>query len=183
MNVGIVGCGLIGQKRARALGGCRAGRRARTCRASAPRRSRAASPARRRARRLARRWSSAPTSTSSSWRRPTTRCAGDRPGRGRRRGKHVLVEKPAARRAAELDPVIAAAARARRRWSRSASTTASTRRSARRTALVDEGALGDRSCTSAARYGHGGRLGLRPRVARRSRARRAAASCSTRAST
>jgi predicted dehydrogenase len=72
-------------------------------------------------------------------------------------GKHVLVEKPAARRAAELDPVIDAARRAgvlvrvgfNHRYHPGA-------RKAR--ALVDAGAVGDLMYVRG-RYGHGGRVG------------------------
>jgi predicted dehydrogenase len=72
-------------------------------------------------------------------------------------GKHVLVEKPAARNAAELDAVHAAVARTRakvrvgfnHRYHRAF-------RQAR--AIVDSGALGELSHVRA-RYGHGGRLG------------------------
>lgn len=72
-------------------------------------------------------------------------------------GKHVLVEKPAARTAAELESVSAAVARTRakvrvgfnHRFHRAF-------RDAR--AIVDSGALGELSHVRA-RYGHGGRLG------------------------
>lgn len=72
-------------------------------------------------------------------------------------GKHVLVEKPAARRAAELDPVVEACARTgalarigfNHRHHRAF-------RQARQ--LVDAGALGSLMFVRA-RYGHGGRVG------------------------
>jgi predicted dehydrogenase len=72
-------------------------------------------------------------------------------------GKHVLVEKPAARSAAELDPVMAAAARSgtrvrvgfNHRYHRNF-------RQAR--ALFEDGALGELMFIRA-RYGHGGRIG------------------------
>jgi predicted dehydrogenase len=72
-------------------------------------------------------------------------------------GKHVLVEKPAARRAAELPPLIAAAARTgakvhvgfNHRYHRSL-------RKARQ--IIDSGALGELMFLRA-RYGHGGRIG------------------------
>ena len=72
-------------------------------------------------------------------------------------GKHVIVEKPAARRASELDAVEAAVAKTgalvrigfNHRFHRAF-------RKAR--ALVDEGALGQLTHIRA-RYGHGGRLG------------------------
>ncbi len=73
------------------------------------------------------------------------------------RGKHVLVEKPAARSAAELEPVLAAAASAgavvqvgfNHRYHPAF-------RKAR--ALIDEGALGPLLYIRG-RYGHGGRIG------------------------
>jgi predicted dehydrogenase len=72
-------------------------------------------------------------------------------------GKHVLIEKPAGRRAHELDPVIAAAKKSgslvrvgfNHRYHRAF-------RKARE--LVDENLLGDLMFLRA-RYGHGGRLG------------------------
>jgi predicted dehydrogenase len=72
-------------------------------------------------------------------------------------GKHVLVEKPAARRAQELDAVRAAVLRTgakvrvgfNHRYHRAL-------REARR--IVDSGALGELSHVRG-RYGHGGRLG------------------------
>jgi len=72
-------------------------------------------------------------------------------------GKHVLVEKPAARTAAELDPVMAAAAQRgvkvhvgfNHRYHRSL-------RKAKE--IVDTGALGELMFIRA-RYGHGGRIG------------------------
>lgn len=72
-------------------------------------------------------------------------------------GKHVLMEKPGARRAADLEPVIAAAKRTgalvrigfNHRYHRAF-------RKARE--LIDSGALGDLMFVRA-RYGHGGRLG------------------------
>ncbi len=75
-----------------------------------------------------------------------------------RHGKHVLVEKPAARHADELRPV----ARKRRAKpafsSKSALTTAFIRHSSRRVRLCDAGELGPLLYIRA-RYGHGGRLG------------------------
>ena len=87
--------------------------------------------------------------------------------RALRAGKHVLVEKPAARSVAELDRLMAAAARAGRlvrvgfnhRYHPALQ---------KARALVDAGALGPLMFVRG-RYGHGGRVGLRPRVARRSR--------------
>ena len=102
MNAAIIGCGLIGAKRAAALAG--------RCRLAV-----CADPVRERARQLAAR----PARPAETDWRPRAGASRRRPGRrrhdarragaghaGRRRsaGKHVLVEKPAARRAAELGP-------------------------------------------------------------------------------
>ena len=74
-----------------------------------------------------------------------------------RHGRHVLVEKPAGRRRSELEPLLAAAAQKRvqvrvgfnHRYHRAL-------RKAR--ALVDDGAVGELMFVRA-RYGHGGRVG------------------------
>lgn len=154
MNVAILGCGLIGQKRARALAGCRLA----VC----------ADLDRARAEALAARTPGCVATTA--WREAIeaagveivivavrhdqlaaiTQAAVEA-------GKHVLVEKPAARRAVELDPVIAAAARTGRlvrvgynhRFHRAF-------RQARR--IVEEGGIGELMFLRA-RYGHGGRPG------------------------
>ncbi len=72
-------------------------------------------------------------------------------------GKHVLVEKPAARRPGELDPVIAACertgARVRIGFNHRLHPALQKARS-----LVDEGRVGDLMFIRA-RYGHGGRVG------------------------
>ncbi len=73
-------------------------------------------------------------------------------------GKHVLVEKPAARIGARARPLIAAARGARRAACASASTIAITRRFRKARALVDAGALGPLMFVRG-RYGHGGRVG------------------------
>ena len=130
MNVGIIGCGLIGQKRARALGPTTPGR-------SADTRSRARRASRGAASRVRSPW---PTRGRARSRRridlvvvaTTNDALGAVDARGRRAGKHVLVEKPAARSAAELEPVVEAARAGAASSSRSASITASTPRSARR---------------------------------------------------
>jgi predicted dehydrogenase len=154
MRVAIVGCGLIGYKRARALGGCPLVAVADTQTA--------------RAQQLANQfpgcaavstWQEAVgrddvdavivATTNDSLARVTLEAA--------RRGKHVLVEKPAARSAAELRPVVEAA--------RAAGVVVKVGfnhrfhpafRRAR--ALFDEGAVGPLLYVRG-RYGHGGRLG------------------------
>lgn len=153
-GVGIVGCGLIGQKRARALGqggqlvACadldisRAESLARTCGAKAHHdwRELVRSPA----------VDLVVVATLHDSLADITRTAAEA-------GKHVLVEKPAARSSAELDLVMAAAAEHRvkvhvgfnHRYHRSV-------RKARE--LVDSGALGDLMFIRA-RYGHGARIG------------------------
>ena len=155
----IVGCGLVGrQARARASGREPAGRGGRHRPERARGAGRRTSPAARSSADWRARVSRAPTwtlvivATTNDALAPVTL-------RRRRAGKHVLVEKPAARRAGgagarastprasagvvgqgrlqpPLPPGAPAGARALRRAARSA-----------------------RCCTSAARYGHGGRLG------------------------
>jgi len=154
MKVAIVGCGLIGQKRAKAL----AGAELVVC----------ADVVRERAEALAR-------TTPRARRAATWREAVEQPDvdlvlvatphhmlaeitlAAVSAGKHVLVEKPAARRAAELDPVIDAARRAgvlvrvgfNHRHHPGA-------RKARE--LVEAGAVGSLIYVRG-RYGHGGRIG------------------------
>lgn len=153
-RVAIVGCGLVGQKRARAL----AGARLVAC----------VDPARDRAQALAR---TTPGALAfDSWRAaaegaefdvvvvatPHHRLA-EMTGAAIGAGKHVLVEKPGARHVGELDPVIDAARRHdvlvrvgfNHRYHPGVS-------EARR--LVREGAVGELMYVRA-RYGHGGRLG------------------------
>ena len=154
VGVGIVGCGLIGRKRAEALGPARLvacadlqpGRAEELAR-TAP----SAEPERDWARLVAR-----PdvdvviVATTNDALVPVTLAAVQA-------GKHVLVEKPAARSAAELRPVIAAAARARvlvrvgfnHRYHPALAKTRE---------LVDAGALGPLMFVRG-RYGHGGRVG------------------------
>jgi predicted dehydrogenase len=154
VKVAIIGCGLIGQKRARALAGCQLV----AC----------ADVRQERAEALARLVPG--TQPVADWRMAVERrdvdiaivstthdalaeitlaavCA----------GKHVLVEKPAARRAAELTPVIAAAKHAQvlirvgfnHRYHAAC-------RKARE--IFEAGALGELMYIRG-RYGHGGRLG------------------------
>ena len=107
MRVAIVGCGLIGRKRAQALAGCRLAVCCDTAldRAEALARTAGAEPLTD--------WQAAVTrpdvdivlvATTHDMLAPIA-CA------AAAAGKHVLIEKPAARRAAELDPVLAAARR------------------------------------------------------------------------
>jgi predicted dehydrogenase len=154
MRVAIVGCGLIGQKRAKAL----AGAELVAC----------ADVVRERAEALARTTPGA--CSAGTWREAVERPDVDlvfvaTPHNmlaeitlaAVSAGKHVLVEKPAARRAAELDPVIDSARRAgvlvrvgfNHRYHPGA-------RKARE--LVDSGAVGDLIYVRG-RYGHGGRVG------------------------
>jgi len=154
LGVAIVGCGLVGQKRAKAL----AGARLTAC----------ADVKRERADALARTASGA--TASHDWHaaidRPdvdvvvvaTTNDALAAVARfAVEAGKHVLVEKPAARSVAEIDTVIEAAARCRRLVRvgfnhRYHPAMLKTRE------IVDAGALGDLMFVRG-RYGHGGRVG------------------------
>jgi len=154
MRVAIVGCGLIGYKRARALGDARLVAVADTQQA--------------RARRLADEFPGC--DACAAWQDVVARrdvdlvivattndaLAGVTLA-AVRRGKHVLVEKPAARSAAELEPVIAAAAAAgvvvkvgfNHRFHPALQ---------KARALIDDGALGSLLYIRG-RYGHGGRPG------------------------
>ena len=153
-GVAIVGCGLIGQKRAKAL----AGARLVAC----------ADVVRERAEALARTVPGA--AASDDWRATVARADVDvvvvattnesltQIARGAvEAGKHVLVEKPAARSVHELDSLIDAAGRHRRlvrvgfnhRYH-------SALRKARE--LVDSGVAGELMFVRG-RYGHGGRIG------------------------
>ncbi len=154
MRVAIIGCGLIGQKRARALAGCRLVACADAVREKAEALA-ALSPG---------------VQPLSSWQavveRPdvdivviaaTHDVLAEITSAAIAEGKHVLVEKPAARRAAELDALIQAAHRHnvlvrvgfnhryhpafRKAWT-----------------LYNEGAIDDVLYVRG-RYGHGGRLG------------------------
>ena len=154
MRLGIVGCGLIGAKRAAALGQASLVACADTDAARAK-----ALAAKVQACRAAARWQDvvlAPdvdavvVATPHHLLPEITLAAIEA-------GKHVLVEKPAARTAQELEPVVAAAERRgtlvhvgfNHRYHRAF-------RKARQ--LVDEGVLGELMFLRA-RYGHGGRLG------------------------
>ena len=153
-GVGVVGCGLIGQKRAKALG---AGGRLVACADLDV--ARAESLARTTGAKVFRDWRELVWSplvevviiaTLHDSLAEITRTAAEA-------GKHVLVEKPAARNAAELEPVMAAAAQHgvkvhvgfNHRYHRSL-------RKAKE--IVDSGALGELMFVRA-RYGHGARVG------------------------
>lgn len=154
MNAAIVGCGLIGRKRAASLEG--------RCRLTA-----CADRVRERAAALASEYGGEP---EHDWRRVVERPDVDLVIVATRHdslaevacaaaacGKHVLVEKPGARRAEELAPVAEAAARGgalvrvgyNHRYHPAL-------RKARE--LVDAGAVGELMFVRA-RYGHGGRVG------------------------
>ncbi len=166
-GVAIIGCGLIGQKRAKLLAPCRLV----ACADKVPERAAALA-------------ATAPGATAhADW-----RAALDQPGVGivlvstthdqlpvvalaaAERGLHALIEKPAARRAAELDPVVAAAARTGARV-RVGFNHRYHPALLKARELVAAGALGELMFCRA-RYGHGGRIGLRQGVAGRSRALR-----------
>ncbi len=153
-RVGIVGCGLIGRKRAAALAGARL--------------SACADVDRSRAEALAR--TSAGAVAFGDWRELVARAdvdivvvatTNDRLAEitqsSVEAGKHVLVEKPAARSVAEIDPVIAAARTAGRRV-RVGFNHRYHPALQKAHALVAAGALGDLMFVRA-RYGHGGRVG------------------------
>ena len=137
LGVGIVGCGLIGGKRAAAL----AGARLVACADVDPRRAEALAQSHAGARAAAS-WQDAAAgpavdvvivATSNDALASVSAAALEA-------GKHVLVEKPAARTVAELDRMAARGARRRSGWSASASTIAIIRRCSRRAAIVDAGA-------------------------------------------
>ncbi len=153
-GVGIVGCGLIGQKRAKALGH---GGQLMACADLDV--TRAESLARTSGAKVFRDWRELVWSplvdvvivaTLHDSLAEITRTAAEA-------GKHVLVEKPAARNAAELQPVMEAAAKHgvkvhvgfNHRYHRSL-------RKAKE--LVDSGAIGELMFVRA-RYGHGARIG------------------------
>lgn len=153
-GVGIVGCGLIGQKRAKALG--KGGQLVACADLDV---ARAESLARTSGAKIFRDWRELVWSplvdvvivaTLHDSLAEITRTAAEA-------GKHVLVEKPAARNAAELGPVMEAAAKHgvkvhvgfNHRYHRSL-------RKAKE--LVDSGALGELMFVRA-RYGHGARIG------------------------
>jgi len=154
MNVALVGCGLVGQKRVQALGNCRLV----AC----------TDVIRERAERLAAQVPEAKATTD--WRAAVGRddvdlvlvsvvhCAlAEVALAAINAGKHVLVEKPAARRAEELEPVIAAAKRAgvQVRVGFNHRYHAALRKAKE---LEEDGLLGELMYVRG-RYGHGGRIG------------------------
>lgn len=152
-GVAIVGCGLIGQKRAKALGDARLV----AC----------ADVQLERAQALARTYDAA---VSADWKevvqRPdvdivivatTNNMLAEITQTSVEAGKHVLVEKPAARSAAELEPVIEAAKTANRRVRVGFNHRYHPAlRKARE--IIDSGVAGELMFVRG-RYGHGGRLG------------------------
>ena len=153
-GVGVIGCGLIGQKRAKAL--CSGGKLVACADLDADRAEKLASTTGAQVYRDWRElvWSSSVdvviVATLHDSLAEITRAAAEA-------GKHVLVEKPAARNAAELIPVMAAVKEHgikvhvgfNHRYHRSL-------RKAKE--IVDSGALGDLMFIRG-RYGHGARLG------------------------
>jgi predicted dehydrogenase len=154
VNVALVGCGLIGQKRLQYLGKCRLV----VC----------ADLVRERAERLAQ--TVAGAAATDDWRAAVSRkdvdivlisavhrALPEIALAAVRAGKHVLVEKPAARRSAELDPVVSAAREARvcvrvgfnHRYHSSL---------LKARELVASGVAGELMFVRG-RYGHGGRIG------------------------
>jgi len=153
-GVGVVGCGLIGQKRAKALG---VGGQLVAC--ADLDLVRAENLARTSGAEVYRDWSELVSSpqvdvvivaTLHDSLAEITRTAVEK-------GKHVLVEKPAARNTAELEPVIAAAAKHRGKV-RVGFNHRYHRAILKARELVDSGVLGELMFVRA-RYGHGARIG------------------------
>jgi predicted dehydrogenase len=154
VKVGIIGCGLVGQKRAAAMSDARVT----ACADLVPARAAA----------LADKLPGA--QTVADWRTLLNRADVDAvivatthnalaeiTLEAVRHGKHVLVEKPAARHAAELDPVIAAQ-RAQGTAVRVGFNHRFHPALRRARAIVETGGIGD-VLYLRGRYGHGGRLG------------------------
>lgn len=154
LGVAIIGCGLIGAKRARALAGqklviCADADKARAERLAATTPGAEATPDWRSALRHAG-VDAVVVATTNDALAPVTLEA-------IRAGKHVLVEKPAARRAEELGPLIEAARAARVRV-RVGFNHRYHPAVLKASALAREGTLGELMFLRA-RYGHGGRIG------------------------
>jgi predicted dehydrogenase len=154
-GVAIVGCGLIGRKRAQAL----AGARLMACADTLPERARQLAEASRDSPAIAASWEEAIArqdvdivivATTNDALTPIATAAVSA-------GKHVLVEKPGARTVRELDALIAAARRHDRRVRVGFNHRYHPALREART-LVDAGALGPLMFVRG-RYGHGGRLG------------------------
>ena len=154
VGVGIVGCGLVGRKRAEALGTSRLVACADLQHARAEGLARAAGSAE-----VERDWTRlvarpdldlVVVATTNDALVPVTLAAVNA-------GKHVLVEKPAARTSAELQPVIAAAARTGVRVRVGFNHRYHPALQKARE-LVDAGAIGPLMFVRG-RYGHGGRVG------------------------
>ena len=177
MNVAIVGCGLIGQKRAKALA-----------------RSTIDGLLRYRRESRGRCWrGEIGGAVSTDWRETVARPDVDIvviatthdllpviATAAASNGKHVLMEKPGALGAPASSMRSWTRADGRARRSGSASITASIAACSKARELFESGALGPLMFVRG-RYGHGGRVGLRQGMARRSRRNRAAANCSIRA--
>jgi predicted dehydrogenase len=153
LNVGIVGCGLIGQKRAAALGD------ARLVVCCDTQHDRAVSLARKYGAEASSDWKEIVArpdvgivivATTNDFLAPVALEAIEA-------GKHVLVEKPAARSVAEIAPLLAAAT-ARHVQVRVGFNHRYHPAFQKARALVDAGACGDLMFLRA-RYGHGGRIG------------------------
>ena len=154
LGVAIVGAGLIGQKRAKAL----AGARLVACADAIPERAAALAKTAPGAIAFAD-WRQAIVSPEVSVVVVSTLhdSLAEIAGAAIAAGRHVLVEKPAARRAAEIEPLIPMAA-ARGLKVRVGFNHRYHRALRKARALVDEGALGELMFLRA-RYGHGGRIG------------------------
>jgi predicted dehydrogenase len=153
LGVGIVGCGLIGRKRAAALNGARLVACADTITARAADLAQSVPGA------IAATWQEVVqhsdvdiviVATTNDALTPLAVAALDA-------GKHVLVEKPAARSVSEFDELAAAAARSDRRV-RVGFNHRYHRALIEARAIVDSGALGPLMFIRG-RYGHGGRVG------------------------
>ena len=155
LGVAIVGCGLIGRKRAAALPGARLV----ACADLDPERAQALAASVKPAAAAVPRWQDAVTradvdlvvvATTNDALAAVTLAAIEA-------GKHVIVEKPAARSVAELEPLIAAA-RARQRCVRVGFNHRYHPALQKAREIVDSGALGPLMFIRG-RYGHGGRVG------------------------
>lgn len=154
LSVAIIGCGLIGIKRAQALCGCRV----RVCCDAVPERAEKLA-ARHPGAEVVLEWSAAATHSEVdivvvAATHDQLACIAEIAAAA---GKHVLIEKPGARRASELDPVLLQAQRTgvavrvgfNHRYHRSL-------QEARR--IANSGVLGEMMFVRG-RYGHGGRPG------------------------